>query len=157
MTPSNGKIFIVTGPLWVESNGHQCIPLTKASDVEILCFLLSGPEQMVEQTIGTLTVMSHDVFIHVLQSCFAGTGSWLLRYQWSYPEGTLHGLPDSKVHGANMGPTWGRQDPGGHHVGPMNFAIWELLRVGGSPKNRHNATSISIWLLRYQNTCYTFW
>ena len=33
-------------------------------------------------------------------------------------------LPDSKVHGANMGPIWGRQDPGGPHVGPMNFAIW---------------------------------
>ena len=25
---------------------------------------------------------------------------------------------------ANMGPIWGRQDPGGPHVGPMNFAIW---------------------------------
>ena len=24
-----------------------------------------------------------------------------------------------------MGPTWGRQDPGGSHVGPMNLAIWE--------------------------------
>ena len=23
-----------------------------------------------------------------------------------------------------MGPTWGRQDPGGPHVGPMNLAIW---------------------------------
>ena len=22
-----------------------------------------------------------------------------------------------------MGPTWGRQDPGGPHVGPRNFAI----------------------------------
>ena len=33
--------------------------------------------------------------------------------------------PDSKVHGANMGPIWGRQAPGGPHVGPMNFAIWE--------------------------------
>ena len=31
--------------------------------------------------------------------------------------------PDSKVRGANMGPIWGRQDPGGPHVGPMNFAI----------------------------------
>ena len=29
--------------------------------------------------------------------------------------------PDSKVHGANMGPIWGRQDPGGPHIGPMNF------------------------------------
>ena len=35
-------------------------------------------------------------------------------------------IPDSKVHGANMGPIWGRQDPGGHHVGPMNFAIWDF-------------------------------
>ena len=32
--------------------------------------------------------------------------------------------PDSKVRGANMGPIWGRQDPGGPHVGPMNFAMW---------------------------------
>ena len=24
-----------------------------------------------------------------------------------------------------MGPTWGRQDPGGPHVGPMNLAIWD--------------------------------
>ena len=32
--------------------------------------------------------------------------------------------PDSKVHWANMGSTWGRQDPGGPHVGPMDFAIW---------------------------------
>ena len=32
--------------------------------------------------------------------------------------------PDSKVDGANMGPIWGWQDPGGPHVGPMNLAIW---------------------------------
>ena len=32
--------------------------------------------------------------------------------------------PDNKIHGANMGPIWGRQDPGGPHVGLMNFAIW---------------------------------
>ena len=31
-------------------------------------------------------------------------------------------LPDSKVHGVYMGPTWGRQDPGEPHVGPMNLA-----------------------------------
>ena len=32
--------------------------------------------------------------------------------------------PDSKVHGANMGPIWVRQDPGGPHICPMNFASW---------------------------------
>ena len=30
----------------------------------------------------------------------------------------------SKVHGANMGPIWGLQEPDGPHVDPMNFAIW---------------------------------
>ena len=35
-------------------------------------------------------------------------------------------IPHSKVHGANMGPIRGRQDPGGLHVGPMNFAIWDI-------------------------------
>ena len=36
--------------------------------------------------------------------------------------------PDSKVHKANMGPTWDRQDPGGPHVVSMNLAIWGRLR-----------------------------
>ena len=52
MTSSNGNIFRVTGPLWGESTGHRWIPLTKASDVELWCFLWSAPKQTVEQTIG---------------------------------------------------------------------------------------------------------
>ena len=39
--------------------------------------------------------------------------------------------PNSRVHGANMGPIGGRQDPGGPHVGPMNFAIWGMTRGYG--------------------------
>ena len=35
--------------------------------------------------------------------------------------------PDSKVPGANIRPIWGRQDPGGSHVGPRNLAIWDVL------------------------------
>ena len=34
-------------------------------------------------------------------------------------------IPYSKVRGASMGPIWGRQDPIGPHVGPMNFATWD--------------------------------
>ena len=38
-----------------------------------------------------------------------------------------HGnTPDSKVHGANMGPTWVPSVPGGPHVGLMNLAIWDF-------------------------------
>ena len=36
-------------------------------------------------------------------------------------------IPDSKVHGANMGPIWGRQDPGERHVGPMSLASWDAM------------------------------
>ena len=31
---------------------------------------------------------------------------------------------ESKIHEANMGPIWGRHDPGGPHVGPVNLAVW---------------------------------
>ena len=34
-------------------------------------------------------------------------------------------IPDTKVHGTNMGPIWGQKDPGGPRVGPMYFAIWD--------------------------------
>ena len=39
------------------------------------------------------------------------------------------GNPDSKVHGTNMGPLWDPKDPGGPHVGPMNFAILNLNKI----------------------------
>ena len=39
MTSSNGDIFRATGPLWGEFTGHRWIPLTKASDAELWCFL----------------------------------------------------------------------------------------------------------------------
>ena len=39
MTSSNGNIFRVTGPLWRESTGDRWLPLTKASDAELWCFL----------------------------------------------------------------------------------------------------------------------
>ena len=31
-----------------------------------------------------------------------------------------------------MGPIWGRQDPGGPNVDPMNFAIWVFLVMHGN-------------------------
>ena len=38
-------------------------------------------------------------------------------------------IPDSKVHVTNMGPIWGRQDPGGPHVGLMNIASWDVFTL----------------------------
>ena len=40
-------------------------------------------------------------------------------------------IPDNKVHGANMEPTWGRKDPGGYHVGHMKIVIWDFIALHG--------------------------
>ena len=63
--------------------------------------------------------------------------------------------PDSKVHGTNMGPIWGRQDPGGPHVGSMNLAIrggltvttvhvMACLTIGSASMSRHYSSKINI-------------
>ena len=67
MTPSNGKIFRVTGPLRGESTGNQCFPLPKASDAGLWCFLWYVPEQMVEQAIETTLILDAIVVIIKLQ------------------------------------------------------------------------------------------
>ena len=56
--------------------------------------------------------------------------SYTLKIKWTFTTETScasFNTPDSKVHGANMGPIWGRQDPGGPHDGPMNFAIRDIV------------------------------
>ena len=53
--------------------------------------------------------------------CFINTGKFYLDPACM--------VPHSKVHEANMAPIWGRQDPGGPHVGPMNFALWGYTTI----------------------------
>ena len=56
VTSSNENIFCVTDPLCGEFTGHRWIPLTKAGDAGLWCFLWSAPEQTVELTIDTLVI-----------------------------------------------------------------------------------------------------
>ena len=57
MTSSNRNFLRATGALGGGGDwgltGHWWIPLTKASYVELWCFLWSAPEQTVEQTMET--------------------------------------------------------------------------------------------------------
>ena len=72
---------------------------------------------------GNFQSCGHDL----IMLCSAlSTTCWGLSQTNTILKTTYSNNPDSKVHGANMGPTWGRQDPGGPHVGPINFAIWEV-------------------------------
>ena len=52
--------------------------------------------------------------------------------------GKFENCPDSKVHVANMGPTWVLSDPDGPHVGPMNLAI----RMDA---NKSNQVTVPLW------------
>ena len=45
---------------------------------------------------------------------------------WGYFSGMGATIPESKVHGPNMGPVWGRQNPGGPRVGHKNLVIWDV-------------------------------
>ena len=56
MTSANGNICRVIDTLWGESTDHQWIPHTKASEVEILCFLWCAPEETAEQTVQILVI-----------------------------------------------------------------------------------------------------
>ena len=59
----------------------------------------------------------------------------------------LHNTPDSKDHGANMGPTWALSAPGRPHVGPMILAICDLSFW--IPPRRHK---IYLYFLSHSNT-----
>ena len=66
----------------------------------------------------------------------------------------FYNTPESKVHGANLGPTWVLSAPDGPHVGPMNLAI----RDDHLPR-KVNIIDIS-WLTRevmLSNTIYVSW
>ena len=50
-------------------------------------------------------------------------------------------FPDSKVHGANLGPTWVLSAPDGPHVGPMNLAIRVVRKLTASQRHRTSSNS----------------
>ena len=56
----------------------------------------------------------YNIFEHI-SMCWIGFTQKVLKYR---------SFSDSKVHGANVGPTWVLSAPGGSHVGPLNLAIW---------------------------------
>ena len=58
-----------------------------------------------------------------------GIGNVQIKFKFKFQ----NKFPDSKVHGANMGPTWVLSAPDGPHIGPMNIAVKELKLYSGNP------------------------
>ena len=65
-----------------------------------------------------------------------------------------HNSPDSKVHGAYMGPTWGRQYPG---VGHMIPAIWECLYVSWKLTTTFHQQKPCCWRRNVMITFFAYW
>ena len=67
---------------------------------------------------------------------------WIFKPECCYRQCFTYRLAWAKLSGyqgswGQHGPIWGRQDPGGSHIGPMNLAIWGIImdfRQRGSVK-----------------------
>ena len=78
------KIFRVTGPLGREFFGHRWIPLTKASDAELWCFLWSA--RLSKQSWGWwFETPSCSLWRHSDGFCTVSTGMLLVTCQTSGP------------------------------------------------------------------------
>ena len=89
---------LITGPVLGKSTGGRWFPLIKVSDAESC-------------SCGDVIMTSKCSPLGPCNDTYTSVER-------------ITAYPDRKVHGANMGPIWGRQDPSGPHVGPMNLAIW---------------------------------
>ena len=97
----------------------------------------------------TLLVDLHNLFTNILQCSFASlavrqhdcpSSTELARKGWAKNHN-----PDSKVHGANMGPIWGQQDPDG----PLFLYFWFILctiSLHAIIKNLHVSTASCVFI-----------
>ena len=61
-------------------------------------------------------------------------------------------IPDRKVHGANIGPTWVLSAPDGPHVGPMDLAISDCILWCGMAIFRSSSQMNQLYILVGFNT-----
>ena len=84
-------------------------------------------QSLIHRTKHLYTLLMYDINKKVITLFFYGIHisylfGWAFRFSRDYFV-TSRGYPDSKVHGAKMGPTWVLSAPDGPHVGPMNLAV----------------------------------
>ena len=76
----DGGCFAITTPLFINHQPHTVYPKKYAHGFVVLCFVV---------VMQSFIMNSHEVFIHIHQGCFAGTGAIvrLPQCQWSKPDG----------------------------------------------------------------------
>ena len=111
MAPDSADTHAKFPPGWLDT----WLMAGRRGDLGFACCIRS-PDKISPTWICTMVNIL--IYIHMLVSVFTVTLTTITGTTILVP------YPDSKVHGANMSPIWGRQNPGGPHVGPMNVAIW---------------------------------
>ena len=107
------RVGTITEKWHIDGLGQDC-SISSANALEILQYCTKP--SMSQNNLGKL-----DMY-HACQ-CIGRTCWAELFLACSSEMATLR----ARFTGSTWGPSGGRQDPGGPHVGPVNFAIWELL------------------------------
>ena len=108
---------------WCYSIALEAAPFVLLSNTSLECFIVKYHKAVFSHYVGVdpfyqhgLTAIRARISIYICVFC----RMCLL----------IHTHPDSKIYVASKGPTWGQQDTGGPHVGPMNIAIWANIYRG---------------------------
>ena len=122
------------GVQWVNSSLPSAAYMRQWTDysfVQVMaCHLIGAkplPEPMPTLSIGPLGTNFSEIQIKMQNFPFRKMNLKLLSGKWQpfCPGKDELALIDyDELALIDMGPIWGRQDPDGPHVGPMNFAIW---------------------------------
>ena len=128
--------YVIYSSSWLKVNQHGCPLITGYVALSALhwwfgkCWICPGLFLLYDSRVfRDKTVWCHYWFIVILNTCRDGYSSTTCKQVKCGKICSYFYTPDNKVHGANMGPIWGLQDLGGPHVGPMNFAIWDVMYI----------------------------
>ena len=113
----NILIFLLIKCRWVN---RICVYITKVNIQEI--YIISSNDLSYLKKQAPILLGVHRYMTNQKLKGILGWIAPVTRFGWQ------HNFPDSKVDGAKMGHTWGRQDPGGPHAGPMNLATKDYFR-----------------------------
>ena len=138
MTSSNGNIFRVTGPLCGDFAGHRWIPITKASDAELWCFLCCSSEQTVEWIINTSMIWDTIALIMTSMSLVKCMKGAVLLKNYIHMYNQL--IPD--VLTSQYSVSEGINERWWHHTDNLNV-IWY---VDGLMQERRNSTANALEL-----------
>ena len=118
----------VSAPRKWETTLHWMRPANERRRYNVTLFLIGWAHSQNDSCkIGTCIIQDMPMLVQAI-SCTVELSSYpgfFRELHWILMGFSEIFSPDSKVHGANIGPTWVLSAPDGPHVGPLSIAIKE--------------------------------